>query len=106
MNILFKYKHNLPDFIYDITDSITGYSKLDDKPIYKISFDINESLINDLLYNSTDRLDYMDNLYLYLRKEKTNKLLNNITNKELDKFNTFLQYYYDNIIECTVLKSI
>jgi len=104
MEVIFKYNHELPDFLYEITDSMIGYSKLDDKPIYKIKFDINEKLVNDILFNSNDRLNYMENVMLFLRKEKTNKLLHHINDSEMEKFLSFVQYYYDHILDLVVLQ--
>lgn len=103
MEIIFKYKTDLPNFLYEMTDSLVGYSKLDDKPIYQISFNINEDLVNDILFNSNDRLNYMENVFLFLRKEKTKKLLRHISSSEMEKFTSFVQYYYEHIYELTVL---
>lgn len=106
MEIIFKYKSDLPSHLYEMTDSLIGFSRLDDKPIYKISFDVNEKLINDILFNSNDRKNYMENVYLFLRREKTRKLMNHIIDDEMIKFTSFVDYYYKHIYELTVLSTI
>ena len=104
MEILFKYNHDLPELIYDMTDSMIGFSRLDDKPVFKIIFDINEDLVNDILCNSNEREDYIGNISLFLRGQKTNKILNHINDSEMDKFTTFVQYYYDHLKDVVVLQ--
>ena len=40
---------------------------------------------------------------LFLRRHKTNKILNNIIDEDMNKFASFVQYYNDNMIQVVVI---
>jgi len=104
MEIVFKYTGEILDEdIRQLTSSLVGYSRIDDKPIYNIEFNINRDLINDLLFNEFDKNNHVENIKMFLRRHKTNKILNNIIDEDMNKFASFVQYYNDNMIQVVVI---
>lgn len=99
-SIYFKNYDNekLPSYIEELIDSIVGYSRIDDSPIYHIQFN-NKNILLDKIYD--DNYDYYDiknQINEYLRKQKIKKIISNIIDdeneyNELEKFNTFLNFY-------------
>lgn len=97
-------KHQLSNDISLLTDSFLGKSYLDESPIYNIKFNSNKELIHKLLFESTNKTIHINNIEMFLRKEKTKKILSKKKDKGDDKFTTFLQYYLDNIEYIIVLQ--
>lgn len=109
--IVFKWcsNENLPNDLYQMTSEQVGFSRLDDFPIYAIRFDCGIGVLK-LLYDDTNN-DIFTEVSKQLRKYKIQKIIHNVKgevykNTDLDKFSTFLQYYYSgkgniNIIEQT-----
>lgn len=94
----FKYCGvQIPDLLYNMTDSLVGYSSVDDKAIYKINVKIDRKIIDDIIYHVNEDMKHLDKISLFLRKYKTNKLFGTIIDKDMELFVTFVQYYYDNI---------
>lgn len=106
-DIQFKYLRNyqIPNELRLLTESLLGYSFIDDSPIYNIQLNTNNDLINKLLFDSSDKNIHIEKIKMFIRKEKTKKLLKKIDNKDIEKFTTFLQYYIDNINHMIILQS-
>lgn len=105
MEIVFKYEGDLiNENIRQLTKSLVGYSRINDKPIYNIEFNINKELIKDLLFDEFDRGNHVENIKLFLRRFKAIKLSNGAIDQDMDKFATFMQYYSDNINDVIVMK--
>lgn len=102
-NIYFKYNVNkkLPEYIHNLTDEMIGYSKLDDSPIYSITF----NNINGILYKIYDKYYDDRNIYDDIKIELRTYKIKNIYNKEInqDKYYTFLQFFYDNKMDLTII---
>lgn len=107
MNIQFKYlkEHTIPNELRLLTECLSGYSFIDDSPIYDIKFDLSKDLLNDLLFDVFDKNNHVEEIKMYLRTEKTKKLLYKKSDKMVDKFVTFLEYYLENINHMIILKT-
>lgn len=116
MKLIFKYANELiPPELYYLTTSQIGNSRIDKSPIYDIEFNITQKLFDSVLQNSNPTIDndeYFSNIRLFLRKEKTKKILNDIKNKEYvidkehEKFVQFIQFYYDKFDNLNIIQSI
>ena len=108
-HIVFKWctDKKIPSDLYQMTSERVGYSKIDDYAIYKIDFNCGIGVLK-LLYEDND-MNIFDEVSKQLRLFKIQKIIHKskgkkYVNKDLDKFSTFLQYYYNekgniNIIE-------
>ena len=104
MEIVFKYMgEKIPNELKLLTNKQIGVSRIDDCPIYLIEIDVNEDLIDDLLFDKYNKGNYLENIKLFLRRFKTTKLLNGTLCKDMDKFVSFLQLYYDLIDDIAVM---
>jgi hypothetical protein len=111
-SITFKWcnDNNIPDDLYHITSELVGYSRIDNFAIYRITFNCDIGILKLLLSND-DNIDIFSEVSKQLRVFKIQKIIHKVmgekyVNKELEKFSTFLQYYYIgkgdiNIIELT-----
>jgi hypothetical protein len=108
-HIVFKWcsDEKIPEDLYHMTSELVGYSKLDNFAIYKMDFNCSIGVLK-LLYEDND-LDIFQEVSKQLRVFKIQKIVHKLrgkkyVNKDLEKFSTFLQYYYQekgniNIIE-------
>lgn len=108
--ITFKWcsDEKIPEDLYLMTSELVGYSRLDDFAIYKIDFKYSIGILKSLL-SEDKNVNVFSEVSKHLRKFKIQKIVHKVEgkeykNKDLDKFSTFLQYYYDekgniNIIE-------
>jgi hypothetical protein len=109
-SIAFKWcsDKRIPEDLYHLTSELVGYSKLDDFAIYKIEFNCGIEILKLLLSNDSD-LNVFSEVSKQLRIFKIQKIVYKVlgeeyVNKDLEKFSTFLQHYYNekgdiNIIE-------
>lgn len=106
-DIQFKYLKNyeIPNELRLLTESLLGYSFIDDSPIYNIKLNLNHDLLYDLLFDKFDKDNHVEGIKMYLRKEKTKKLLHKKKDIEVDRFVTFLEYYIENINHMIILQS-
>lgn len=106
-DVQFKYlkEHKIPNELRNLTESLLGYSFIDDSPIYNIQLNINKDLVYDLLFDSFDKNNHIEGIKMFIRKEKTKKLLGKSNDKDIEKFTAFLQYYIDNINHMIVMQS-
>jgi hypothetical protein len=108
--IVFKYCSNdkIPNELYNLTDSLVGYSSIDNYPIYLIKFKCSIKAFESL-YNDNENINIFSEISKHLRNYKIQKIIHKskglkYNNDDLEKFSIFLQYYYDekgniNIIE-------
>lgn len=106
-DVQFKYLKNyeIPNELRLLTESLLGYSFIDDSPIYNIRLNIDKEIIDDLLFDSFNKNNHIEEINLFIRKEKVKKMLSKNYDVNTDKFTTFLQYYIDNINHMIVMKS-
>lgn len=108
--IVFKWCSNekIPEDLYLMTSELVGYSRIDNFAIYRIEFIHGLGILKSLL-SENKNVNVFSEVSKHLRKFKIQKIIHKANgkeykNKDLDKFSTFLQYYYDekgniNIIE-------
>ena len=106
-DVQFKYlkKYEIPNELRLLTESLLGYSFIDDSPIYNIQLNIDKEIIDDLLFDSFNKNNHIEEIKLFIRKEKTKKLLGKCNDRDVEKLTIFLQYYIDNINRMIVMKS-
>lgn len=105
-DVQFKYlkKYEIPNELRLLTESLLGYSFIDDSPIYNIQLNVDKEIVNDLLFDSYNKNNHIEGIKLFIRKEKTKKILGKSNDKDIEKFTTFLQYYIDNINHMIVMQ--
>ena len=106
-DVQFKYlkKYEIPNGLRLLTESLLGYSFIDDSPIYNIQLNVDKEIVNYLLFDSYNKNKHIEEIKLFIRKEKTKKLLRKSNDKDIEKFTIFLQYYIDNINHMIVMQS-
>ena len=109
--LVFKWRtqRKIPTDLYHITNEMVGYSRIDDFPFYKINFECDISLLKNLYED--DDCDIFEEVSKQLRKFKIQKIIYKMkgleyTNKDLDKFSIFLQYYYSENGDIDIVEQI
>ena len=110
-HIVFKWcsDKKIPEELYHMTSELVGYSKLDNFAIYKMNFNCSIGVLKLLYEDNDNNMNIFEEVSKQLRIFKIQKIEYNLkgekyVNKDLEKFSTFLQYYYEekgniNIIE-------
>lgn len=93
MTISFEYCGDIPPNLKELTDILIGYSCITDFPIYEITFNIDNKILNDLLFTMSE-IDYIDKINLFIRNYKINYFCDN-KNNDMSKLVEFLQIYMD-----------
>lgn len=108
--LVFKWCSNdsIPDDLYHMTTEHVGFSRIDNFPVYRITFNCSIGVLK-LLYDDDKNIDIFSEVSKQLRKFKIQKIVyksegKEYVNSDLEKFSVFLQYYYEekgkiNIIE-------
>lgn len=110
--IVFKWCSNnkIPTDLYSLTNELIGYSRIDDFPIYSILFKYDLGVLKFLFQDEKD-INIFSEVSKQLRIFKIQKIVHKTegkkyVNSDLDKFSTFLQYYYDEKGDINIIEQI
>ena len=100
--IVFKWRSvdKIPEDLYQMTSELVGYSKLDNFAIYKMNFNCGMGVLKMLYEDNDNDKNIFVKVSKQLRIFKIQKIIHKLkgkeyVNKDLEKFSTFLQYYYE-----------